>query len=198
MLTPHPARTRRARQQGTSMIEVLVSIVIVVLGLLGLAGLQSHATLAEMESFQRAQAIVLLQDMVDRINSNRANAMQYVTADPVGTGDTVKSCAQAPDPQSRDLCEWKNALLGAAESAGGLQVGAMIGARGCVENIKPDMPREFLVSVVWQGLSPTKEPATSCGKELYGDDRTRRALTTTITIGCLHNQPATGLCLFPQ
>jgi type IV pilus assembly protein PilV len=195
-----PERPRAAgthRQQGTSMIEVLVSIVIVVLGLLGLAGLQSHATLAEMESFQRAQAILLLQDMVDRINSNRMNAKLYATADPVGTGEAVKSCA-ALEAVDRDLCEWRNALLGAAESSGTQQVGAMIGARGCVETLKADMPREFLVSVVWQGVTPTKEPATACGKGLYGDERTRRALTTTIKIGCLHNDPTTGLCLFPQ
>jgi len=191
-------RTTSARQRGTSMIEVLVSIVIVVLGLLGLAGLQSHATLAEMESFQRAQAILLLQDMVDRVNANRLNAMGYVTATPVGTDEGIQDCTVPMPPNLRDLCEWNNALVGAAESnIGGSKVGAMIGARGCVQNTVAAMPRQFVVSVVWQGTTPTKAPATICGSGLYGDEATRRAISTTVTIGCLQNNPASGLCIFP-
>lgn len=192
-------RTLRARrgQRGTSMIEVLVSIVIVVLGLLGLAGLQTQASLSEMESFQRAQAVVLLQDMVDRLNANRFNAMSYVTVDPVGTGSAVQDCSVLADHQ-RDLCEWSNALLGAAESSGGTQVGAMIGARGCVTAIQPNMPREFEIAIVWQGINSTKEPGTACGAGQYGaDERKRRAVTARVIIGCLQNNPATGLCMFP-
>ena len=196
MLIPAAAR-RAARQGGTSMIEVLVSIVIVVLGLLGLAGLQSHAALAEVESFQRAQAIMLLQDMVDRMNANRLNAAKYVT-DKQGTdlGPDAADCSKLENFE-RDLCEWSNALLGAGESAGGLKVGAMIGARGCVQNIVPNMPRQYLVSVVWQGVTPTKAPGTACGTGLYGDEKTRRALTAIVTVGCLQNDPASGVCIFP-
>src|SRR5258706_14532069 len=95
----------RSAELGTTMIEVLVSIVIVVIGLLGLAGLQSRASVAEMEAFQRAQALVLLQDMSDRINANRRHAMEYVTAAPLGTGGTAPgSCAGLNGP-GRDLCE---------------------------------------------------------------------------------------------
>ena len=189
-----PASIRRT-QAGTSMIEVLISIVIVVLGLLGLAGLQSRAQLAEAESFQRAQAIVLLQDMVDRINSNRKNALSYETPG-VGTGGGEGNCA-ALNGAALDLCEWHNALLGASESAGGLKVGAMIGARGCVEETVAVMPRQYMVSVVWQGVTNTKAPGTTCGSGLYGDEKTRRALTATVTVGCLQNDPASGLCIFP-
>ncbi|MDQ3026262.1 MAG: type IV pilus modification protein PilV [Pseudomonadota bacterium] len=180
-------------QAGTSMIEVLISIVIVVLGLLGLAGLQSRAQLGEAESFQRAQAIVLLQDMVDRINSNRKNALSYETPG-VGTGVAEGNCA-ALNGAALDLCEWNNALLGASESAGGLKVGAMIGARGCVQVISNTMPFQFLVSVVWQGVNQTVIPGTACGAGQYGDDRTRRALTSTVLIGCLQNNTATGACI---
>ena len=189
-------RARAARQLGTSMIEVLVSIVIVVLGLLGLAGLQSHATLAEMESFQRAQAILLLQDMVDRINANRLKAPAYVTATPVGIDQGMLPCG-ALSGAARDLCEWNNALVGAAETnVGGTQVGAMIGARGCVVNTVAVMPLQYEVSVVWQGMTPTRAPATACGSGSYGDEATRRAITATVTIGCLNSNAASGLCNF--
>lgn len=200
MLTMVRSRARsRQLQGGTSMIEVLISIVIVVLGLLGLAGLQSRAQLAEAESFQRAQAVVLLQDMVDRIQSNRrAGATAYVTAGE-GTGKAVQTCsATAADPVS-DLCEWSNALLGASESAGGLKVGAMTGARGCVTNIQPAMPRVFLVEVAWQGINPTAPPGPGllCGQGQYGDEKTRRVLSSTVVIGCLQNNTATGACVTP-
>jgi type IV pilus assembly protein PilV len=189
--------TNRRAQAGTTMMEVLVSVVIVVIGLLGLAGLQSRAGVAEMEAFQRAQAMVLLQDMTDRINANRKNAMSYVTGAPLGTGNSVASCAGMSDAE-RDHCERQNALLGAAESSGGLKVGAMIGARGCVTVIEPAMPREFQIAVVWQGIVPTAAPgATACGAGEYGDEKTRRAVTANVKIGCLQNNLATGVCVTP-
>lgn len=188
------------RELGTTMIEVLVSIIIVVLGLLGLAGLQSRAAVSEMEAFQRAQAIVLAQDMADRISASRraADTVAYLTPTPLGTGATLVDCAGATGA-TRDLCEWNRALVGAAEEApGGVKVGAMIGARGCVQDLGTTMPRQYLVSVVWQGLAPTKAPGgTTCGLGEYGDDATRRAITTVVSIGCLQNDPATGLCVGP-
>ncbi len=53
------------------MIEVLVTLVVLALGLLGVVGLQARGQQAELESYQRGQALVLLQDMVDRMNTNR-------------------------------------------------------------------------------------------------------------------------------
>ena len=180
-------RAARSRQSGTSMIEVLVSIVIVVLGLLGLAGLQSRASLAEVEAFQRAQALVLMQDMVDRINANRKAAMSYVTSAPLGTPGDVQACANLTGA-ALDKCEWNNALLGAAETNGGIKVGAMTGARGCVFNITPTMPREMLVVVSWQGTIATKEPGNACGAAAdYGGAGFRRSLTASVVIGCLQN-----------
>src|SRR5207253_3006873 len=68
----------KARQGGFSLIEVLVTIVILMIGLLGLAALQTNATVAEMEAYQRSQALVLVQDMADRIASNKLNADTYI------------------------------------------------------------------------------------------------------------------------
>jgi type IV pilus assembly protein PilV len=66
-------------QRGTSMIEVLVTIVILTFGLLGLVGLQTKLQVSEMEAYQRAQALILLEDMANRIASNRNFAATYVT-----------------------------------------------------------------------------------------------------------------------
>lgn len=192
-------RTSLANGRGFTLLEILVTIVILAFGLLGVAGLQARIQVAEVEAYQRAQAIVLVQDMVDRLNANRKNGTSYVTGTPAGTGNAEQNCSVLATVAERDLCEWSNALLGASEKKSGAGVGAMIGARGCITNPGTTMPREFRVAVVWQGLSPTIAPAsTTCGQGQYGaDDKVRRAMVATIVIGCLQNDPATGLCVTP-
>jgi type IV pilus assembly protein PilV len=187
----------RARQGAFTMIEVLVTIVILAFGLLGLAGLQGRVHVAETESYGRAQAIELLQDMKARINANRRNAASYATTTPLGTGNSLQDCS-ALTGAALDLCEWNNALLGASETAGGQAVGAMLGGRGCISLVSATMPRQLLISVVWQGLSSTVAPAaTTCGQGDYTDDSARRAVVATVTIGCLENDATTGLCVTP-
>jgi type IV pilus assembly protein PilV len=199
MLTTAKLRRRAAwRSRGVTMLEVLVTLLILTFGLLGVAGMQAQMQNAEVEAYQRAQAIVLLQDMVNRINANRKNAANYVTAAPLGTASTI-DCAAPITVAHKDQCEWNSALLGAAETSGGTQLGAMNGARGCISNPVVTMPRQVIVAVAWQGVSPTTAPgSTDCAQGEYGaDDRFRRAIIAGITIGCLQNDPTTGTCVTP-
>lgn len=186
------------RQAGFTMIEVLVTLVILLIGLLGLAALQSRAQVLETESYQRTQALVLLRDMVGRINANRSLAASYITgtASPLGK-DSTKDCSAPATTADRDLCDWDAALKGAAEASGGACtasgtncVGAMLAARGCITNPGVD---QYLVAIVWQGMASTTSPPTSvaCGQNLYGsntgiDDTYRRAVTTVVQIGNLN------------
>ena len=178
---------------GFSMIEVLVTIVIIAFGLLGIAGLQVRLQMSEMESYQRSQALLLLNDMANRIATNRNNAASYVTtaANPMGEGmvcpTTTATVAQ------RDLGEWCNAMQGAGETmdSGATKVGAMIGGRGCVEGVDGD----YLVTVAWQGLTPIAAPPASlvCGANNYNgaagsscvNDRCRRTVSTLVRIATL-------------
>lgn len=178
-------------ERGTSLIEVLVTIVIVTFGLLGLAGLQQRMQLSEMESYQRTQALVLLNDMSSRIEVNRGRATEYLTTSgPLGAGMT---CPTRPTTRPQiDAAEWCQALQGAAEiSSTGDKAGAMLGGRGCIEAL-PDS--EYMVTVAWQGLSPVSSPPTSvaCGRGTYDEagsscsnDRCRRVVTTIIRIASL-------------
>jgi type IV pilus assembly protein PilV len=192
------AGSRRVRQRGVTMIEVLIAIFVLTVGMLGAASLQFQMQTAEREAYQRTQAIVLLQDMVARINANRKNVADYATGTPLGEGNTV-DCTAPVTLAERDQCAWHTTLLGASERSGTTQLGAMTGARGCVENLTATMPRRVVVSVAWQGLSPTVAPgATNCGQGAYGgDDRYRRAMVASVTIGCLQNDPVTGNCVTP-
>lgn len=176
-------------QRGATMIEVLVTMIILVFGLLGLAGLQARLQVSEMESYQRAQALILLEDMANRIATNRSVAASYITGSPLGAGMTCPTATSTSLLQQKDASEWCEALQGAAETTGVSKVGAMIGARGCVESA---IANEYLVTVAWQGLAPISAPPDSvtCGQNAYDggactNDRCRRAITTIVRIGTL-------------
>ena len=188
--------SNKDKQNGFGLVEVLVALLVILVGLLGLAAVQMKASQAEMESFQRTQALILVEDMVNRIRSNSAFATCYelprFEIDSMGTGYAVPD----PDPDDdegdivitgcnlltdRDLLQWNNLLIGAAEDLDGVAVGAMIGARGCIElsaNI-------YTVTIAWQGLAPTTEPDNACGEDEYGDERLRRTVSHSFLIGNL-------------
>jgi len=188
--------TYTSRQRGVSLVEVLVALVILAVGLLGLIVLQGRIQVLQMESYQRAQALVLLNDMAARVALNRVNASDYVTVtaggalDPVGVGMTCPGVSA--NRQQADIAEWCELLQGASELIGTNQVGAMVGGRGCIEDIGNG---EFLVTIAWQGLAPISAPPASvaCGEGEYDgptehpcqDDLCRRTVTTVVRIATL-------------
>jgi len=176
-----------ADQSGFTLIEVLVTLLILAIGLLGLAGLQTRMLSSEMEAYQRSHALVLVQDMVNRINANRAEARADAYSGTYGT-ESGHDCDTATVVDT-DLCEWSEALQGAGTAdAEGAGVGAMIGARGCIERVSGSANSEVVlrVTVVWQGMSPTVAPSLACGEGEYGDDdRMRRAVSMLVTLAYL-------------
>ena len=88
MLNPSPRQG--GRQHGTSLVEVLVTLVILAFGLLGVAGLQAKMSLAEMESYQRSQALLVLAEMTERMSANSAQAANYLGQGTLGTGNTAQ------------------------------------------------------------------------------------------------------------
>lgn len=191
--------TRRA-QQGSSLIEVLVTLVILMLGLLGLVGLMVQSQRSQMESYQRVQALVVLQDMVNRINANRKAAVCYAISAADGSGflgtagtghagtPTCTAASLTTDQQARavaDMTEWSSLLLGSAEKSGSSDVGAMLGARGCVTVATEGTYQVYRVSVAWQGNGKTAAPTgtgANCGTGLYGDEAQRRVVTVPVQI----------------
>ena len=186
---------------GFSMIEVLVALMIVVLGLMGLAGMQVRMQQAEFESYQRAQALVLMQDMVDRIQLHRVTASCFrftnaTSGSPyLGTSKTHSAaCAASTANDNNEAVSaingWNSALEGAAEkTGGGVSIGAMVGARGCVSydaaSELTDSGGAFIsgtglytVAVAWQGTTDTIAPTVNCGNGLYGAEARRRVVST--------------------
>lgn len=189
--------TKRHKNTGFSLIEVLITIVILMIGLLGLAGLQGRALTSQLESYQRSQALILLKDMESRINANRKNAADYVTEPETALGVGAECPAVASSVASVDKNEWCNALVGAAEVQSGVSAaGTMIGARGCIYQIASPasgVATPYLAVVAWQGLNNTKAPdittATSagkCGEGQYGNESLHRVVTLPISIADLN------------
>ena len=195
----------RAGEAGFSMIEILVSILIMVVGILGFIGLQARAQVAEVEAYQRGQALILVQDMVDRLNTNRKAAGCYAITANAATGSPALgtgyvgalTCTAAVGTTatravaSQDLQDWNNALLGTTETLGGNPVGTILGARGCVTFAAAT--QQYRVAVAWQGLVATVAPnanaanaAATCGLNQYGNDAQRREVSATLLIANLN------------
>jgi len=166
----------RKAQSGFSMLEILITIAILVVGLLGLAGLQANVAKAEFEAYQRAQALVLVQEVADRISANKVNAASYVMND-LGASGVVADCSGMTD-YKLDLCEINNMVVGASEKQDGTtSVGGMLNARACITNPQINV---YVVTIAWQGLRRTKAPVEACGQGGYGDDSLRRTVSYPI------------------
>lgn len=164
---------------GFALVEVMVTIVLLTIGLIGLAGLQARTALAEMEAYQRTQALILVQDMADRIVANKANAARYV-GDDYGIG-AAAGCSGSNGFQF-DLCTWSNAIRGAAEKSGAINVGTLLGGRGCIATNATD---RYQVIIAWQGLAPTVAPGVHCGQHSYGAETYRRAVVVPVHLANL-------------
>ncbi|MEJ2441164.1 MAG: type IV pilus modification protein PilV [Gammaproteobacteria bacterium] len=106
-----------SRQQGFTLLEVMVALVIFSIGLLGLADLQIKAVDYNNGAYQRSQASFLISDIMDRMRANKDTALnggydltssksysQSASCD--GTSANCQPGTQA----IADLSEWKQAL----------------------------------------------------------------------------------------
>jgi len=196
-------------QSGATMLEVLVTLLIIMIGLLGLAGLQTRLQSAEFESYQRTQAVILLHDMVDRINLNRATISCFAFTTDTANGSPYLGVGSSAAPAcgvsggannamaDATLASWDAALKGAAEVKGGVSVGAMVDARGCVsydassevlDSVGTAIPGTgaYTVSVAWAGTVDTVVPTVNCANGLYGAETRRRVVSTQFRVARLN------------
>ena len=203
-LTSRATGLKRRAERGFTMIEILVSMGIVALGLLGLVALETTAQRAELESYSRAQALSLLNDMVERINANRYAASCFAfTTDTtngvpyLGTTDSsnpsnhfIPACTVGSNPASANdaMTSWDGELNGTAERSGSVKIGAAVGARGCVSvaNDPGTGIATYTIMVAWQGTSDSFTPTLACGNGLYGAETKRRLVWTTLQIANLN------------
>jgi type IV pilus assembly protein PilV len=119
---PHPF----ARQTGSSLIEVLVSVFILTFGFLGATGLQIASLRSAESSLERSQAVFLSHTILDAMRANMENAssvpldmsiLKVKTAYSTGAAGTASLCNSAtistPDAvATEDLRFWVDNLQG--------------------------------------------------------------------------------------
>lgn len=192
-------------ERGFSLLEVVIAIAILALGILGLAGLQARAHLAEAESYSRAQALILMGEMANRVSANlmdadegkKGSASEYnVTTREFGVGTAAVDCSGktgAALVACNDLSDWHSALRGSAVQSGGALVGGIKLARGCVVRetvtVSAGPPaitlQQYVVSVAWAGMGNfgTVPADRTCGSGLITN--ARRVVSVTVPIADL-------------
>lgn len=68
------------KQQGFSLIEVLISLVVLSVGMMGIAAMYGQGLAATRTAQLRTQAVNLVADMADRIRVNRLGGAAYAGA----------------------------------------------------------------------------------------------------------------------
>lgn len=104
------------KQQGFSLIEVLVTMIIISFGLLGIAGVIVNSMKNNQSSYARTQASVLANDIIDRMRANRTTAETAPYAYNLALGVAVPA---GNTVVLNDLSQWRAALAAAMPAGTG-------------------------------------------------------------------------------
>jgi type IV pilus assembly protein PilV len=119
MCIPRPQRQRlRVHSLGFSLIEVVVTMALISLALLGSLGLQLYALQTHQASRLRVQAVLLVSDLSERMEANKAAALAlayaHVCSGSAAAGPDACGPAGAACPPSalaaQDLRQWQAAV----------------------------------------------------------------------------------------
>ena len=140
------------RQGGFNLLEVLIALVVLAIGLLGLAALQNFSLQFNTQSYQRTQAIMLVDEMIERMRANPAGlfAVNYIlplTDVPPGSPDCqLVSCTNSADMANYDMAQWIRAMKAPAN-----QAPVLINPRGAISRapVGPAGAPLYTVSITW-------------------------------------------------
>ncbi|MDP5064792.1 MAG: type IV pilus modification protein PilV [Haliea sp.] len=196
--SPHRLR----RQSGVTLIEALVTFVILSVGLLGIVSLQAISKTSQHQGIQRSNAVMLANDLVERIRINPGGLATYSAgglATPFGGGtlsapttDCAATACTATQLAAYDLWLWEQGIDGATVTVTGSDAvvrnaAGLIAPRACVRfTADTGMARTGLVDVIiqWRGLGETQDAVTAgdgeaCGGAAAGADDFRRQLVVS-------------------
>lgn len=141
--------TRKARQNGISLLEVLISLLILSLGALGFAGLQLKGLKTTEDANYRAHATLIAQDAIERILSNPGEITSYLTNSyPLTTpGGAPPNTCMGSTCTAAAMATWDRAHL--SWTVANALPGGQISAAACPFNNNAQC-----VTVSWNGMAP--------------------------------------------
>ncbi len=147
---------RNSRQRGITLVESLVALIVLSVGMLGIAGLYVSSLKAERTAQTRGQAIILVNDMIDRIRANASARDAYdlqkaYSGSPVSHG-CVAGAGNCTSSQlaEDDLSRWIDSVKFALPSYQSVEVSvALAPATG-----RPD---DYQVKLAWREPGETTD-----------------------------------------
>ncbi len=176
----HPIK----RRKGFTLIEVLIAFIILSFGLLGAVALQAKAKQASFDSMQRAAAVALGNDIIQRIRANDTPQLvalyqqEFTSKTPTNSSNTCFSgSCSAAQIALLDIEQWKRAIR-ARENTGSLddatvciKPAAVAGSGGKAFNLE--------VIVSWQGRQEFTANDATNNIECGSADKKRRLVALT-------------------
>lgn len=100
-------------QSGLGLIEILVAVLVLGIGILGVASTQVVSLQMNSQSQSRSQAVLLAEDILDRIRANPDNPADYalVLGDAQGADNGACDTSFAPanaTVAANDMATWEN------------------------------------------------------------------------------------------
>ncbi|WP_350593830.1 MULTISPECIES: type IV pilus modification protein PilV [unclassified Pseudoalteromonas] len=184
----HPIK----RRKGFTLIEVLIAFIILSFGLLGAVALQAKAKQASFDSMQRAAAVALGNDIIQRIRANDTIASiklygSYNDEDRKSIkSDSKLSISSACFNSScgsegivgLDVVQWKRAISARNNT------GSLDDATICIKSTSEDRTggKGFNIEVIisWQGRQEFTAN-TDTGKVTCGDDPNNKRRLVVLT-----------------
>jgi type IV pilus assembly protein PilV len=190
------------RQQGVTLVEVLVALVIVAVGVLALTALQVVSKRNTLDAAMHSDAASLAHNLLERMRGNASidalDRYRNLAALGLGNGQMVDqpvcTAAEPCSPQQlagHDLREWEALLDGRQERIGAVDDGDFTGGlddgRACLTGPNGGGSGFYTLTIAWRGgiaiptdpIDPDDPDGPDCGRGLglYGDnDELRRSL----------------------
>ncbi|ASM53325.1 type IV pilus assembly protein PilV [Pseudoalteromonas nigrifaciens] len=182
----HPIK----RRKGFTLIEVLIAFIILSFGLLGAVALQAKAKQASFDSMQRAAAVALGNDIVQRIRANDTitsiklygsyNGKEAIKSDSTETESSAcfNSSCGSEGIVGLDVVQWKRAISARNNT------GSLDDATICIKSTSEDGTggKGFNIEVIisWQGRQEFTAN-TDTGKVTCGDDPNNKRRLVVLT-----------------
>jgi len=127
----------QAKELGSTLIEVLITVLVLATGLLAMGALQTRSLQFNQSASMRSQANIFAYDIVDRIRLNRGSKSANVTAYNI---DYDAASASSNALAAADITAWRNAMKKVLPGAKGkiacANASAVVTTRICTVSIK--------------------------------------------------------------